>query len=29
MGQLRGSNGEWLEGDGALVNGLVGDVFGW
>ena len=28
MGRLRGSSGEWLEGDGAMVDGLVGDVFG-
>ena len=28
MGRLRASNGEWLEGDGAMVDRLVGDVFG-
>ena len=28
MGRLRGSNGEWLEDDGAKVGGLVRDVFG-
>ena len=28
MGRLRGSNGVWLEGDGAKVSGLVRDVFG-
>ena len=28
MGWLRGSSGEWLEWDEAMVDGLVGDVFG-
>ena len=28
IGRLRGSNGDWLEGDKAMVDGLVGDVFG-
>ena len=28
IGRLRGSNGVWLEGDGARVEGLVRNVFG-